>query len=645
MLKDRGVAFKLIFLCCAGCTLIFLVIFGYSYRFSRSILEKNTRERAESLALNAVYRIESILNLVENVPEGTASVLENCSLSREEMLRLLRASVSDNPEIYGAMLAFEPYGLDRKTRTFAPYFCRSTDGITATDPFSPAHLEWDWYQVPKRSSRPGWSEPYFDAGFGGIIMSTYSVPLYRTGKGGRSFRGVVTADISLERLSDIVASIRILRTGYGILLSKQGTVVTHPDKGLIMKGTIFDLARQRGDARLAELGRRMVAGESGFAPFPVMAAGKSSWVYYAPIPSSGWSLAVVFPEEELAEDIVSLHRIEIFLACAGILLLCLTVALIARSITGPLRAMAEAAGAIAAGNLDVDLPPARSRDEVGRLTGAFHGMKTELREHIAKVAAAAAERQRMESELGIARDIQMQILPRILPPLPPRERYDLEAVIEPAREVGGDFYDYFPVDENRLCFVIADVSGKGVPAALFMAVSMTLLKSAARGGLAPDRILSMVNDDLSRDNEANMFVTAICGILDTADGTLVYANAGHNPPLVVKGTGEVAPVKTANGLALGVLEGAPYRCESLRLEAGDSILLYTDGVTEAMDAAEELFGDERLQRTLESAAGAPPDGMTAAVLSRVRDFAAGAPQSDDITILALRYHGTVPTAA
>jgi sigma-B regulation protein RsbU (phosphoserine phosphatase) len=644
MLKDRGIAFKLILLCCAGCALIFLVVFGYSYRFSRAIIEKDTRQRAEGLALNAVYRIETILNSVENVPEGIASVLENCSLNRAEMLRLLRASVADNPEIYGAILAFEPYGLDRRTRTFAPYFFRHDGGIKATDPSSPAHVEWDWYQVPKRSNRPGWSEPYFDTGFGGTVMSTYSVPLYRTAKGRRSFRGVVTADILLERLSDIVASIRVLRTGYGILLSKKGTVVTHPDKGLIMKGTVFDLARERNDPRLAELGRRMVAGGSGFAPFPVLAAGKTSWVYYAPVPSSGWSLAVIFPEEELAEDVVSLHRAVIFLGCAGILLLCLTVALIARSITGTLRDMAAAAGAIAAGNLDVELPPARSRDEVGRLTTAFHGMKTELRGYIAKVAAAAAERQRMESELGIARDIQMQILPRVLPPLPPQERYDLQAVIEPAREVGGDFYDYFPLDHDRLCFVIADVSGKGVPAALFMAVSMTLLKAAAREGLAPDRVLAKVNEELSRDNEVNMFVTVICGILDTADGTVVFANAGHNPPLVVRSSGGTALVKTDNGLALGVLEDAPYRCESLRLEAGDSIFLYTDGVTEAMNPAEELFGDQRLQEALESLAGKSPGEIASAVLQEVRDFAAGAPQSDDITILAVRFRGAVPPA-
>ncbi|MRR33973.1 HAMP domain-containing protein [bacterium] len=640
MLKNRGIAFKLIVLCCLSSAFIFLVIFGYTYRLSRTTIEKDTRERAESLARNAVYRIETILDSVENVPEGMESVLENCSLTRGEMLRMLRASVARNLEIYGAILAFEPYGLDRKTRYFAPYYYRHQGEILSIDTFSRAHLDWDWYQAPKRLRRPVWSEPYFDTGYGGIIMSTYSVPLYRTAQGRQSFRGVVTADISLEQLSDIVASIRILRTGYGILISKKGTVVTHPDKGLIMKGTIFDLARKRGDPRLGELGRRMVAGESGFAPFPVQASGKTSWVYYAPIPSSGWSLAVIFPEEELAEDIISLHRMVIILGCLGLALIFLAVMLIARSITRPLRAMAAATEAIAAGNLDIELPPATSRDEVGKLTDSFRAMKLSLKDHIRQVTEAAAERERINGELNIARDIQMNILPKGVPPLPPRDRFDLHALIEPAREVGGDFYDYFPVDENRLCFVIADVSGKGVPAALFMAMSMTLLKATAREGLPPERVLSKVNEELSRDNEVNMFVTLFCGILDTSTGELVFANAGHNPPLVMRSAGDVAFLRTVNGLALGVMEGAPYRRESLRLEAGDTLVLYTDGVTEAMDPADELFGDQRLHRAAEELAGKPLTEISVGLLERVTAFAAGAAQSDDITIMAVRDKGT-----
>jgi len=637
--RNRGIAFKLILLCCVSSVFIFLAIFGYTYRFSRDTIEKDTRERAENLAHSAVYRIENILNAVEKAPEGMASLLENCSLSREETLRMLRASVAGNPDIYGAILAFEPNGFDGKTESFTPYFYRRNGAILAVDPHSETHYDWDWYRTPKRLRKALWSEPYFDAAFGKVIMSTYSVPLFRNEDGKKRFHGVATADISLDQLSDIVSSIRILRSGFGILMSRQGVFVTHPDKKLIMKGTIFDLARERNDPGLAWIGKKMLSGESGFAPLTVMAAGKPSRVYYTSIPSSQWGLAVIFPEEELAEDITALHRVVIIMGFAGIMLLSLALTIIARSITGPLRAMAAATEAVADGDLDVELPPAGARDEVGKLTESFRAMKVSLKDHIRQVAEAAAERERVAGELAIARDIQMSILPEGLSPLACGDRYAIRALVEPAKEVGGDFFDFFPVDGDRLCFVVADVSGKGVPAALFMAVSMTLLKATARRGLPPDEVCARVNDELSRDNRANMFVTVFCGILDTATGEVVFANAGHNHPLVMKASGQAVFLRTVNGPAIGMIEDVSYRRETLLLAPGDSLFLYTDGVTEAMNGEEEMFGDDRLLRELEKLAAEGPEEVTAAIMDRVREFASGAAQSDDITAMMVSYRG------
>jgi sigma-B regulation protein RsbU (phosphoserine phosphatase) len=267
-------------------------------------------------------------------------------------------------------------------------------------------------------------------------------------------------------------------------------------------------------------------------------------------------------------------------------------------------------------------------------------MKVSLKDHIRQVAEAAAERERITGELTIARDIQMNILPTGYPPLPPRDRYDLRALIEPAKEVGGDFYDFFPIDGDRLCFVIADVSGKGIPAALFMAVSMTLLKATARRGLPPDEIFARVNDELSHDNRVNMFVTVFCGILNTATGEVVYANAGHNHPLLMGKSGEAHFLKTVNGLALGVMEDAPYRRESLRLKPGESLFLYTDGVTEAMNPSDELFSDDRLRREVEALVEVAPDTVATGIMARVKEFASGAPQSDDITIMVVHYKGS-----
>ena len=240
---------------------------------------------------------------------------------------------------------------------------------------------------------------------------------------------------------------------------------------------------------------------------------------------------------------------------------------------------------------------------MGALTRDFQVMQDSLKDHIRQLMETTAARERMESELKIAHDIQMSILPKTFPPFPTRDEFDLFALIAPAREVGGDFYDFFPLSENLLCFVIGDVSGKGVPAALFMAVTKTLIKSVARDNVTPDAILSHVNEELATDNDACMFVTLFCGVFDMTSGELRYANAGHNPPAVIKKDGTVQWLPRSGALVAGAMTGMQYACEKLLLSPGDSLYLYTDGVTEAMNPADEMYSEERLEKNLATSAG------------------------------------------
>ena len=205
--------------------------------------------------------------------------------------------------------------------------------------------------------------------------------------------------------------------------------------------------------------------------------------------------------------------------------------------------------------------------------------------------------------------------------------------------MGGDFYDFFQIDPTHLCFVIADVSGKGVPASLFMAVTKTLIKSTAKSGITPAEILTQVNEELASGNDAAMFVTIFCGILNTETGEILYANAGHNPPLIIDTEGNVAYLQKSGELVLGVMEGISYRVESLRLEAGESLFMYTDGVTEAMNSREELFSEERLEKELSLRARRPIQELIAALMQRIKDFSGEALQSDDITMMVLQYKG------
>jgi phosphoserine phosphatase RsbU/P len=644
MWKNKGIAFKLILFFTASSAFIFLIVFGYNYWFSRKIIEKDVEEKARNLVLATVNRIEAVLRPVQKVPEHLAYFMEYGSCDKEGLLRLLREVVENNSEVYGSALAFEPYAFERRSLYFAPYFYKSKKEIRFTDLGRDKYqyFNWDWYQIPKELGRPDWSEPYYDEGGGNILMATYSVPFYRKVGEKRQFTGVVTADLSLETLQDVVSSIKVLETGYGFLISKNGTLVTHPEKELIMNETIFGVAESRGDAELREMGRKMTRGESGFVPFRSLVSEKPCWIYYTPIPSNGWSLAVLFPQEELMADINRLNRIVVLVGIAGLLLLSIAVAIIARSITHPLRAMARATEAIATGNLDIELPMTKSGDEVGKLSQAFQSMKTSLKEYIKQLTETTATQERIESELKIAHDIQMSILQKRFPPFPERQEFDIHAFIEPAREVGGDFYDFFFIDDDHLCFVIGDVSGKGVPASLFMAMTKTLIKATASKNLSPGEILSGVNRELNEGNDSCMFVTIFCGILNTKTGQVLYANGGHNSPLIVPVQEEATFLNGIRGLVVGAMEDSVYETGGFVLQPGELFFLYTDGVTEAMNGEGGLFSEARLKKEILGLPGRSLQEMIAGMTQEIASFSKGAPQSDDITMMMIRFRGEKP---
>jgi len=245
----------------------------------------------------------------------------------------------------------------------------------------------------------------------------------------------------------------------------------------------------------------------------------------------------------------------------------------------------------------------------------------------------------IENELSVANRIQQSMLPRRFPPFPERHEFEIYAEMEPARSVGGDFFDFFLIDTDRLGFVIADVSGKGVPAALFMASTRTLLRATAMQGTAAAECVRYVNNVLARQGDGTMFVTLIYAILDTRNGQLDYCNAGHNRPIVFSAHEGLRKAADGGGVIAGLYEGAKYEGGSLKLEPGDGLLLYTDGVTEAFDAADAMFDDHRLETALAATAHAPVDEIVKGLVRDVKTFVGSAPQSDDITVMAVRYLG------
>ncbi|MFA7159928.1 MAG: cache domain-containing protein, partial [Kiritimatiellia bacterium] len=514
-LINRSIASRLALMVVLGAGGILVAIVGYTYFAVRAMLMSELEIKARYMASATVNRIETVERAIEKTVQGMAVALElSPSPAVGDIYILLRRMLADNPDIYGAAIALRPSLELEGMRFNAPYVCRSGDKLVEKNLGSGNYRYdvWDWFYLPQKLLKPVWSEPYYDEGGGNTLMVTYSVPVFRSNE----FWGVVTSDISLEWLSDLMASLSAGKGGYAWLVSANGTFITHPARELIMNESVFSTSESHPDPVIAASGRlmgqRMVRGESDFVPFTSVVSGSKGWLFFAPIRASGWSLAVMFMRGELMRQVFSLNRVIFGLGAAGIALLLLMAFGIARSITNPIRRLALAAQALAGGNLDASLPKVAGRDEVASLAGDFERMRDDLRLYIARLKETTAVRERIESELRIAHAIQMDLVPKTFPPFPSRKDLDIFGILDPAREVGGDFYDFYMPDDRRIFLFIGDVSGKGMPAALFMAVTRTLLKSITREEQNPGLILRRLNSELSADNEANMFVTVFCAI-------------------------------------------------------------------------------------------------------------------------------------
>lgn len=346
----------------------------------------------------------------------------------------------------------------------------------------------------------------------------------------------------------------------------------------------------------------------------------------------GYTIVAVMPQTEAALSrnvsvgVTTAMQVVIFAA-----LFIMIFVLVQRLVVDNIHKINGSLAAITEGKLDT-VVDVRSHEEFAALSDDINATVDTLKRYISDAEA------RIDAELAFAKAIQHSALPSVFPPFPNRKEFDIWACMHTAKEVGGDFYDFYFVDETTLAFLMADVSGKGIPAAMFMMTAKTLLKSYAESGLPVEEVLTHANQKLCEGNDAGMFVTVWMGYLNTATGEVAYANAGHNPPLIRKADGSVVFARSRPGLVLAGMEGIHYRVNILKLDPGDLLYLYTDGVTEATDTNDAMYGEERLTHVLSEHGGMGPQTVCERVKADVDTFAGDAPQFDDITMLSIRYN-------
>ena len=340
-------------------------------------------------------------------------------------------------------------------------------------------------------------------------------------------------------------------------------------------------------------------------------------------------------------------QVRMFVALATVTLLMILglTYVFSRAVVRPINQLAKATGSFVSekqGNWSrsaISQLKIETGDEIETLASSIRQMEREINTYIDDLTRVTAERERIGAELDVARNIQASMLPCIFPPFPQRKEFSIFATMDPAKEVGGDFYDFFLVDDDHLALVMADVSGKGVPAAMFMVIAKTLLKNAAQTGASPKEVLEKVNDQLCENNDAEMFVTVWLGILEISTGRLVCANAGHEFPALCRAGGDFQLFRDKHGFVLAGVEHARYRGDELTPHRGDTLFVYTDGVAEATDSQNQLYGTDRMLAALNRQKGAGCEALLRGLRTDIDAFVGDAPQFDDITMLALEFNG------
>lgn len=616
--------------------IIFTAIMIIFYAYNRNQSTKYAIAHTHALLDNMVTKINSQLQTVETAVIQSTWTLERNLDNPDSLQYIISAAISQNNLIVGCGIAFIPDFYREKGKYFMPYvsFKNGQDGELIYQTLGSQEYDYpnmDWYLIPKQLKQSYWSEPYYDKGGSNIIMTSYSVPLFD--KKGEIY-AIFTAHISLTQFREMIESLKPYQSDYTYLISRKGSFLTHPDHKKIMTETVFSEALETNNKYQEQIGREMQAGRTGTVHFDNL--GVDSYAFYTAIPNPHWSICTVCPSEVILQDLASTSRKIFYVFIIGMLILFLIIYSTIRKLVRPLEKFSESARLIATGRFDIELPTIKTNDEIKHLHDSLTYMQRSLSAYITELQQTTATKERIESELSIAHEIQMSMIPKIFPPYPERNDIDLHAVLRPAKEVSGDLYDFF-IDKDRLYFVIGDVSGKGIPASLLMAITRSLFRTLSQHEDSPALIMNKMNSSISENNESNMFVTLIIGILDLRTGLLKLCNAGHNPPILITPDRKTELLEFNSQLFVGVSESHSYTDEEVILGKSSKLFLYTDGVTEAENASKEFYGEEKLLNTLSSQSNSDVQTTVNAVISSVSAHVQDAEVSDDLTILLIHY--------
>ena len=614
-----------------------MVALGFLFVQSRDAVRKEAINHATQILDKTSLRVEGILNRVEVATNMTTWLAQQHIDKPDSMFSYCRGMLQNNPDFYNCSIAFEPYYFKEWGRYFSAYAKIDGDSIQAiqggNDSYQYFYMEW--YLMPMLLDKSCWTDPYmdFDTATNTSDMVTSYCQAIKDQHGNKV--GVVNTSLSISWLSQTISATKPYPHSYSIMIGRGGTYFVHPDTTKITRQTIFTQTMETPDTAMVALGRAMQRGEEGMKHMII--GGEDCYVFYKPLGKTGCSMAIVCPESDVFSSFNRLRRSVMSIVVIGLLvMLYLFIRIITHELT-PLRRLAKGAETIASGQFDAELPELQRIDEIGQLSNSFADMQQSLVKYIEELKDTTSQKASIERDLHIASNIQKGMLPVNFPNKADRDDVQIYASLTPAKDVGGDLFDFFFRDDN-LFFCIGDVSGKGVPASLFMAVTRAVFRTVATYLTKPDEIVEVMNNTMVDMNSSLMFVTFFVGVLDLPTGHLHYCNAGHDAPLLL-GT-DVSELHCESNIPVGVMSQWTFVLEETTICPGTTIFLFTDGLTEAMNAVRAQFQMDRINnvaRHFLSSKDQEPRQLIEQMTTSVREFVGEAEQSDDLTMMAIRY--------
>ncbi len=621
--------------------LIFLCIALAFCTYAKRTQEDQAKRYTAALQQNLIQTIDIRFDEIETSLRMTEGQVANPGLNPDSVMNIVSWVLRNNELLSGVGIAYRHNYFPQKGELFFEYAFKRPDGTIATIHYGEGQIgdyyQRRWFATALEKKTCFWTDPYADYDNKIDNMTSFIYPCLDSN--GEVY-AVLDADVKLTTLTEDLKQLRPYDESYSFIISSNGIYVSHPDTSKIVNTTIFEQAQTTGNYSLDSVGRKMISSEKGDAATEV--DGQHVLLSYAPMQHTGWSVCSVNFYHDMMSSLDSTLFFFLAVLIIGLLLLSLCIRMLVVHISDPIKQFADVSYQIARGNFNVSLPEVDTKDDLRKLHDAFAFMQKSLIDYIEELKTTMHAKERIQSELSIAHNIQMSLVPKIFSPFPDCDELELYACLNPAKEVGGDFYDFI-LRDGKLYFVIGDVSGKGVPASLVMAITRTLFRIVAANSDSPADIVSKLNNAIAENNDTNMFVTMYVGILNLKSGDMKYCNAGHNPPLIISTDGQVEFQQVEANLPLGVINNFDFRNQSTTLPSGSAVLLYTDGLTEAENPSKQLFGEQRLTEVASAASRQTAKGMIETINQKLTDFVGEAQQSDDLTIMCFRLNNTPAT--